>query len=88
MHKDNILYKFQKDKEYQRYYKEASDLLDIAISIAEARRKKKITQVQLAKKVGMPQSQIARLESGAHNTTLETLNKVANALDLRVKIAA
>jgi len=88
MHKDNILYKYQKDKEYQRYYKEASDLLDITIQIAEARRKKKITQVQLAKIVGMPQSQIARLESGSHNITLETLNKVANALDLRVKIAA
>lgn len=87
MNKNNIFNKFQKDKEYQRYYKEASDLLDISIQIAEARRKKKITQVQLAKRVGMPQSQIARLESGGHNVTLETLNKVANALDLRVKVS-
>lgn len=88
MHKDNIFQKYQKDKEYQRYYKEASDMLDIAIAIAEARKKKKITQVQLAKKTGMPQSEIARLESGHHNVTLETLNQVAHALGLKVRVTA
>jgi len=88
MHKKNYFNKFKKDKEYQRYYKEASDFLDIAIKIAEARRKQNITQVQLAKKVGMPQSQIARIESGSHNITLGTLYKVASALDLQVKVAA
>jgi predicted transcriptional regulator len=88
MNKNNYFYRFRKDKEYQRLLQEEKKLLDIAIQIIEARRKRKITQVQLAKKVGMPQSQIARLESGSHNITLETLNKVANALDLRVKLAA
>ncbi|MDP2685401.1 MAG: helix-turn-helix transcriptional regulator [bacterium] len=88
MHKSNYFNKFKKDKDYQRYYKEASDFLDIAIQIAEARRKKKITQCQLAKKTGMPQSQIARLESGNQNTTLVTLYRVARALDLQVKVAA
>jgi DNA-binding phage protein len=87
MHKDNFFYKFRKDKEYQRYYKEASDLLDIAIQVAEARKRKRITQVQLAKKTGMPQSQIARLESGSHNTTIATLYRVAKALDLHLKVA-
>ena len=88
MHKNNILYKYQKDKEYQKMLQEERELLAIAIAIAEARQKKKITQVQLAKKTGMPQSQIARLESGSHNTTLATLYRVARALDLQVRIAA
>jgi len=87
MHKSNYFNKFKKDKEYQNFYKEASDFLDIAIQVAEARRKKKITQVQLAKKTGMPQSQIARLESGSHNTTIATLYRVAKALDLHLKVA-
>ncbi|MFA5134529.1 MAG: helix-turn-helix transcriptional regulator [Patescibacteria group bacterium] len=87
MNKNNIFYKFQKDKEYQRYYKEASDMLEIAIQIAEARKKQKMTQVQLAKHIGMPQSQIARIESGNSNTTVSTLYKVLNALNLRLKLA-
>ncbi len=88
MHKRNYFTRFRKDKEYQRYYKEASDLLDIAIRFAEARKRKRITQVQLAKKAGMPQSQIARIESGNHNVTIGTLNRVAAAINLKVKVAA
>lgn len=87
MRKNNFFNKFKRDKEYQRYYKEASALLDIALQIAETRKKKNITQVQLAKKIGMPQSQIARIESGNHNVTVGTLNRVASALNLRLKVA-
>ncbi|MFA5030326.1 MAG: helix-turn-helix transcriptional regulator [Patescibacteria group bacterium] len=87
MHKDNYFQRFKNDKEYQRHYKEASEMLEIAIQVAGARKKKKITQVELANRIGMPQSQIARLESGNHNVTLETLNKVASALDLKVTVA-
>ncbi len=86
MNKKNVFQKYKKDKEYQRYYKEAGDLLDIALQISKTRKKKSITQVQLAKKTGMPQSQIARIESGNHNITIGTLNRVATALDLTVRV--
>lgn len=87
MNKNNVFYKLQKDKEYQRYYKEASDMLEIAIQIAAARKKKRMTQMQLAKHIGMPQSQIARIESGSSNMTVSTLYKVLNVLNLRLKLA-
>lgn len=88
MNKNNFFSRFQKNKNYQRFLREEGEILDIAIQIALARKKKKLTQVQLAKRVGMPQSQIARIESGNHNVTLGTLYRVAGALDLRVRIAA
>lgn len=88
LHKDNIFRKFLKDPDYRRLLQQERELLDIAIRIAETRKKKRLTQVQLAKKVKMPQSQIARIESGSHNVTLGTLHKVASALDLKVKVAA
>lgn len=88
MNKNNFFSKFQKNKKYQKLLQEERELLTIAIQIAEARKKRKITQVQLAKKADMPQSQIARIESGNHNITIGTLNKVVAALDLRVKISA
>ncbi len=88
MHKDNILYKYQKDKEYQKLLQEERELLDIAIAIAEARKKKKITQAQLAKKTGMPQSEIARLESGHHNVTVAKLSRISSALGQKVTLTA
>jgi ribosome-binding protein aMBF1 (putative translation factor) len=88
MNKNSYLYKLQKNKEYKKLLKEEKEMLDISLQIAQARKKKKITQVQLAKKVNMPQSQIARIESGNHNVTIGTLNRVAGALNLRVLVAA
>lgn len=88
MNKNNYLHKLQKNKAYKQLLKEEKELLDISLQISLARKKRKITQVQLAKKVGMPQSQIARIESGSHNVTIGTLSKVASALNLKVFVAA
>lgn len=88
MNYKNFFAKFKHGKEYQRLLREEGELLDIAIAIALARKKKRLSQTQLAKKVGMPQSQIARIESGNHNVTVETLIRVASALKLRVKLAS
>jgi ribosome-binding protein aMBF1 (putative translation factor) len=88
MNKNNYLYQFQKNKEYKKLLKEEEKLLDIALQISSTRKRRKITQVQLAKKAGMPQSQIARIESGNHNVTIGTLNRVAGALNLKVFVGA
>lgn len=88
MNKNNIFSKLQKNKEFKKLLREEKELLDIALQISETRKKKNITQVQLAKRAGMPQSQIARIESGNHNVTIGTLNRVASALDLKVTVAA
>lgn len=60
--------------------------IEIARSIRQARLAKKITQSQLAKKTAMPQSAIARLESGNHSVSFETLSKVATALGKEIKL--
>ncbi|MEK7631784.1 MAG: helix-turn-helix transcriptional regulator [Patescibacteria group bacterium] len=88
MNKNNYLNKLQKNKEYKKLLKEEQEMLDISLQISQTRKKRKITQVQLAKKAGMPQSQIARIESGNHNVTIGTLNRVASALNLRVLVAS
>lgn len=45
-----------------------------------------LTQEQLAKRVGTSYSQISRIESGRQRTSLETLLRIARALDLRMVI--
>jgi transcriptional regulator with XRE-family HTH domain len=45
-----------------------------------------ITQGELAERVGVPQSNISRLESGRHNPTLGFLKKLAQGLGKEVYI--
>jgi len=58
----------------------------LARQLIKARLAKKLTQDELAKKVGVKQEYIARLESGQANPTLETINKVGRALDKKLKL--
>jgi DNA-binding XRE family transcriptional regulator len=52
-----------------------------------ARIKYKMTQADVAKKVGTKQSSIARLESGNINPSLEFLQKVAQVMGLSVHLS-
>jgi len=55
-------------------------------ALIKARKRKGLTQTQLAKKIGTKQSVISRLEIGQANPTLEFLKKLAGALHSRLEI--
>ena len=59
---------------------------NIIRSIIERRNQLQISQAQLAEIIGTKQPAISRLENGAHNTTLSTFFKVADALDLDISL--
>jgi transcriptional regulator with XRE-family HTH domain len=48
------------------------------------RKKKNLTQEQLAEKTGIEKGQISRIENGKYNLTLATINKIAAALSAKV----
>ena len=52
-----------------------------------ARAKHKLTQADVAKKVGTKQSSIARLESGSINPSLDFLQKVAQTMGLSIHLS-
>ncbi len=52
--------------------------------IAESRRAAGLTQKQLAAKLGVPQSQISRIERHPDQLTVRTLKRVAQALGVNV----
>lgn len=54
--------------------------------LREARKKKGYTQVALAEKSGLKQSQIARLESNSSEPRVSTLIKISKALDFELVI--
>ena len=53
----------------------------IADQVSERRRQLGLSQVQLAELCGTTQSAIARLESGGRPPRIDTLQRIANALD-------
>ena len=54
--------------------------------IIELRRAKKLTQSDLAKRINDRQANIARLENGNANSSLEKLLKIAKGLDAELII--
>lgn len=61
-------------------------IADIAASIRQARKDKELTQRELGQRVGLPQSHISKIESGAVDLQVSSLAEIARALDLEVKL--
>jgi transcriptional regulator with XRE-family HTH domain len=55
--------------------------------LRRARAQKGMTQRQLAELAGIPQSSIAKIESGARQPTLPVLTRILVAVDLEPRIA-
>ncbi len=76
----------KKSPAFIRGYKEESARIDLAKKIKLEREKQKLTQHVVAKRAAMPQSVIARLESGEHSISVDTLGKVAHALGKQIDL--
>ncbi|MEM7505565.1 MAG: helix-turn-helix transcriptional regulator [Pseudomonadota bacterium] len=51
------------------------------LRIREIRKNQNMNQETLAAKIGMSQSNISEIENGIHNPTLQTLARIAHALN-------
>ncbi len=68
-------------------YAEKIDIKDsLAAKLIEARNKKGITQKQLADVTGIYQADISKIERGLANPSLSTLKRLADGLDMQLKI--
>jgi DNA-binding XRE family transcriptional regulator len=52
--------------------------------IIQARRALKLTQQELAKRAGLGQAEVSKIERGRKSPTLDTYSRLAAALDLEV----
>jgi DNA-binding XRE family transcriptional regulator len=83
----NIKKKILSDPEIFKTYQELEPDFFLIQKLIEKRLKQGITQASLAKKIGTKQSAVSRFESGTYNPTLKFIYKVADALDIRVRIS-
>jgi predicted RNase H-like HicB family nuclease/DNA-binding XRE family transcriptional regulator len=63
-----------------------SPVLSVRLELRWARQALALSQEALAKRIGVTRQQIALLESPDSNVTLRTLERVAQAMDLRLDI--
>lgn len=82
----SLLNKSLKSETFKNEFNEELFRLKIASEIKNLRTKKKLTQEKFAEKANMPQSVVARIESGKHSISLITLNRVAHALGKHVQL--
>ena len=75
-----------RNPEIKKHYDEYGKRLEIAYQILKLRKQKKMSQVELARRIGTKQSNIARLEMGQQNFTTETLQKIASVFNRDLKI--
>ena len=75
-----------KDPEFRAEYDALEPEFAIILAISEARKKTGLTQVQLAAKTGIDQSDISRIENGEANPSLNTLKRLAAGMGMKLKI--
>ena len=78
--------KLLKDPEYKKIHDKLAFESELIEALIRARIEKKITQKELAKKIGMVQSALARFESGKVNPTLSFVHKVTKGLGLELTV--
>ena len=75
-----------KDRNVEKKFVRTSALYRLAAALLLLRKQRGLTQKELAAKVGTTQTVISRLESASVKPSLETILKVAEALDAAVDI--
>ena len=78
--------RFMEDPEFRADYAKADAEYAVIEALIRARTKAKLTQSELAQRIGTTQSAIARLEGGRVSPSLATLRRHAEATGARLQI--
>lgn len=75
-----------KNPAFRKAWEESEAEYQVSRSLIAARIKRKISQQQLAREANTTQAVISRLENMTANPSIGLLQKIAQALNLKVKI--
>jgi DNA-binding XRE family transcriptional regulator len=78
--------RFMADPEFKAEYEKADAEFAIVEALVKARTKARLSQAEVAKRIGTTQSAIARLEGGGVSPSLSTLRRYAEATGARLFI--
>ncbi len=74
------------DPEYKKAYAELEEEFLIAKALIKARKSAKLTQKQVAERMGTTQSVVARMESGKPLPSLKSVARYAAAVNSKIEL--
>jgi DNA-binding XRE family transcriptional regulator len=83
---DKIIAKKLGNERFRKSFSEETSRLQLAHDIKSLRQRRNMTQKEVAIEAEMPQSVIARIESGTHSFSIATLHKIARVFDKQIKL--
>ena len=83
---DELTKELMRDEEFRREYEAIQPELNITRAIFDARIRSGMTETQLSKRSGISQADISRLETGNRNPSLNLLKRLANAMNVTLRI--
>lgn len=83
---EEVLKNLLRDSAFRKAYQEELMRRQLAKQIRGLRTRRRLTQKMVAQKAGMPQSVIARIESGESGISVDTLGRVAHAFGKEIQL--
>lgn len=74
------------DTELSREYEAIQPEMDVIRAIVNARTSQNLTQNELAKRTGINQADISKLENGTRNPSINLLKRLAEGMGMNLKI--
>ena len=75
-----------KDPEFKKEWDALEDEYQLINSLIKARVESGLTQSQLSERSGINQANISKIENGVYNPTVNILRKLAEAMNMELKI--
>lgn len=83
---DELLRKELADPRFRAEWERTALARAVATEVVRYRGRHRLTQKSLAERLGVRQPQVARLKSGEHNPSIETLARLASVMDVEFNI--
>lgn len=83
---EKVLEEDLKDPEFREEWERTALARWLAVEVAHYRAQHKLSQQALADRLGVHQSDVARMETGEHTPTLDRLIRVASGLGIELMI--
>ena len=80
--KDELL----QDPKFRKEYEAIQPEMDIIRAMVDARISQNLTQKELAERTGIHQADISKLENGTRNPSLKLLKRLADGMDMVLRI--
>ena len=75
-----------KNPEFVKEYEAIQPEMDIIRAMVDARISQNLTQKELAERTGIHQADISKLENGTRNPSLKLLKRLADGMDMVLRI--